>query len=179
MKLIIGLGNPGKEYEHTRHNIGFRILDAFREKIEHSSWQESSKFNAMISRKEYWGEDVMLVKPMTYMNLSGGSVSKIVNFYKLSGSRDILVCYDDKDLIFGKSKSKNDSGSGGHNGIKSIIAALGTQVFSRLKFGVGHEYQKLATHDFVLQRFSDEEEEQLPELIEDAIREIQVWLSQD
>ena len=121
MKLVVGLGNPGKEYENTRHNIGFMILDSF---IENFSLE--NKFQAMVKKVKIENEDVLFVKPITYMNLSGNAVIKIVNYYHID-KKDILVLQDDLDLDFGSFKLKNNSSSGGHNGIKSIIRSLGTQ----------------------------------------------------
>jgi|CXWL01.1.fsa_nt_gi PTH1 family peptidyl-tRNA hydrolase len=154
MKLIVGLGNPGKLYEKNRHNIGFRIVDALGE----------------------LGNDVMILKPMDYMNNSGKAVAKEVKFYKLDPSNDILIISDDKDMIFGKLRERSEGSAGGHNGLKSIIAELGTENFHRLKFGVGHEDQSIPTDAFVLQNFSEEEEGQLPELIREAAKKVEDWL---
>lgn len=154
MKLIVGLGNPGKEYARNRHNIGFRIVDAFG---------DSEK-------------DVMVLKPMEYMNNSGKAVAKEVKFYKLDPSKDILIVSDDKDMLFGKLRERSEGSAGGHNGLKSIIEHLGTENFHRLKFGVGHEDQKIPTDAFVLQNFSEEEEELLPDLIDSSVKKIIEWL---
>lgn len=154
MKLVIGLGNPGKEYEKTRHNIGFRIVEALSE----------------------LGNDVTVLKPMEFMNNSGKAVAKEVKFYKLDPTKDILVVSDDKDMIFGKLRERSEGSAGGHNGLKSIIEHLGTENFHRLKFGVGHEDQKIPTDAFVLQNFSKDEEEKLPELIDEAVKKIEAWL---
>ena len=115
MKLIIGLGNPGKEYENTRHNIGFMVLDNY---LKDSSWQK--KYNALYTTEIINNEKVIFVKPETYMNLSGNSVIEFINFYKIE-NKDILVIHDDLDLPFGKIRVKTNSSAGGHNGIKSII----------------------------------------------------------
>lgn len=145
MKLIVGLGNPGKNYENTRHNVGFMILD----NIVNGNWHE--KFDALY----YKDGDVIYLKPMTYMNQSGISVLKTVKFFKIS-SADILVIHDDMDLSFKTFKLKFDSSSGGHNGIKSIINNLNTQKFSRLKIGISHD-KNVDTVDYVLGKFSKEE----------------------
>lgn len=155
MKLVIGLGNPGKEYAKNRHNIGFRIIDALGS----------------------LGNDVKILKPMEYMNNSGKAVAKEVKFYKLDPTKDILVVSDDKDMLFGKLRERSEGSAGGHNGLKSIIAELGTENFHRLKFGVGHEDQKIPTDAFVLQNFSKDEEEKLPGLIEEAVKKIEAWLA--
>lgn len=154
MKIIIGLGNPGKEYEKNRHNIGFRIVDALGE----------------------LGNDVMILKPMDFMNNSGKAVAKKVKFYKLDPTKDILVVSDDKDMIFGKLRERSEGSAGGHNGLKSIIEHLGTENFHRLKFGVGHEDQQIPTDAFVLQNFSPEEEKLLPEFIDSSVKKIEEWL---
>lgn len=154
MKLIIGLGNPGKQYEKNRHNIGFRIVDSLGE----------------------LGNDVRVLKPMDFMNNSGKAVAKEVKFYKLDPTKDILVVSDDKDMIFGKLRERSEGSAGGHNGLKSIIEHLGTENFNRLKFGVGHEDQQIPTDAFVLQNFSAEEEKLLPELIDSSVNKIMEWL---
>lgn len=111
------------------------------------------------------------------MNLSGGSVQQFVNFYKLDVKEDILVCFDDKDLIFGKLRERSEGGSGGHNGIKSLIKHLGTEQFHRLKFGVGHEEQDIPTDAFVLQKFSAAEEEQIPGLLAQCTEKMKKWIN--
>jgi len=150
MKLVVGLGNPGKEYENTRHNVGFMILDSFV-----SDFSFEKKFQAMICKKKIGSEDVLFVKPLTFMNLSGQSVGKIVHYFDIS-KEDILVIQDDLDLDFGRHRLKMNSSSGGHNGIKSIIEALGTQDFGRLKIGIAHD-KNVSTVDYVLHKFSKEE----------------------
>jgi PTH1 family peptidyl-tRNA hydrolase len=113
------------------------------------------------------------------MNLSGIPIREFVHFYKLDSTKDLLIIYDDKDMMFGKMRERNEGSSGGHNGIKSIIAELGTENFHRLKFGVGHEEQTIPTDAFVLQNFSKEEEEQLPGLISEAAKKIEEWMTTD
>ena len=179
MKLIVGLGNPGKEYKMTRHNIGFIILDyyfeseawknnsndydedAIRLMIDNmtsvSSWKE--KFDALYKDITIEGEKIIFVKPTTYMNLSGDAVIKFVNFYKIN-PEDILIIQDDLDLPFGKIRIKYDSSSGGHNGIKSIINNLGTQKFGRLKIGISHNATG-DTKNYVLGIFTEEEQKKL------------------
>lgn len=150
MKLIVGLGNPGKEYENTRHNIGFMVIDNY---LSSASWQK--KFNALYTTEIINNEKVIFVKPETYMNLSGNSVIEFVNFYKIE-PQDILVIHDDLDLPFGKIRVKTNSSAGGHNGIKSIIDRLGTNTFARLKIGISHNTNG-DTKDFVLGKFNNEE----------------------
>lgn len=154
MKMIVGLGNPGKEYENTRHNIGFMIVDSYID-----NFKLENKFQAMVSKKNIDGEDVLFVKPMTFMNLSGIAVSKIAHYYKII-PKDILVIQDDLDLPFGSYKIKVNSSSGGHNGIKSIISSLNTESFCRLKIGISQE-NRGSVIDYVLGKFSKKELEEL------------------
>ncbi len=154
MKLIVGLGNPEKKYDNTRHNIGFMVLDNYLGKVDYKS-----KFNGLYYEKNINNEKVIFLKPQTYMNNSGLSVFEFVNFYKIS-FKDILIIHDDLDLDVGMIKFKFNSSSGGHNGIKSIINCLGCQEFSRLKIGINNEYKK-DTIDFVLSKFSKKDIEKL------------------
>ena len=147
MKLIIGLGNPGKQYETTRHNIGFIILDKYLGDVK---W--SSKFNGLYYEKNINGEKFIFLKPQSYMNLSGNVVKSYVDYYKID-YKDILVIQDDLDLEVGKCRIKINSSAGGHNGIKDIIAHLHTDAFARLKIGVSHD-KTTDTKDYVLGKFS-------------------------
>jgi len=158
MKLIVGLGNPGNEYSKTRHNIGFQLLDyiASRNGLE---FKNDKKFNAESTSYIVNGEKVHLIKPLSYMNLSGTVVSKYANFYNIEPS-DILVIQDDLDMDFGKIRILYDSTSGGHNGIKNIIECLGTKEFTRLKIGISNN-KEYDTKDYVLGKFNKEESEQL------------------
>lgn len=157
MKLIIGLGNPGNDYENTRHNIGFMVIDNY---LKGATWQK--KYNALYTTEMINNEKVMFIKPTTYMNLSGNSVVEFVNFYKVE-SKDILVIHDDLDLPFGKIRVKVNSSAGGHNGIKSIIERLGNNNFARLKIGISHNTNG-DTKDFVLGKFSKEQLVELDKL---------------
>lgn len=150
MKLIIGLGNPGKEYENTRHNIGFMVLDNY---LENPTWQK--KFNALYTTLVLNNEKVIFIKPETYMNLSGNSLIEFVNYYKIK-LEDILVIHDDLDLPIGTFRVKINSSSGGHNGVKSIIEKLNTNSFARLKIGVSKN-NNINPKDYVLGRFTKEE----------------------
>ncbi len=153
MKLIVGLGNPGKEYIDTRHNVGYLVLDSY---ISDEKWKE--KFQAMYCEKVINSEKVIFVKPLTYMNLSGNSVRKFVDYYNISMD-DILVIQDDLDLSFGSYKLKKNSSAGGHNGIKSIIQNLGNNEFCRLKIGISND-KTINTKDYVLGKFSKKEMEE-------------------
>jgi PTH1 family peptidyl-tRNA hydrolase len=167
MKLIIGLGNPGKEYEHTRHNIGFTFLDHLKQEWGFSDFTLNKKFDAEISEGFHGSEKIILAKPQTYMNLSGTSVRKILDFYKLTPT-DILVIQDELDLPLSKYKVTSDSSSAGHNGIKNIIEHLGTQQFKRLRVGIATAQQDAfclrGAHDFVLGKFTSEEQKTLSQL---------------
>ena len=150
MKLVVGLGNPGKEYENTRHNIGFMSLDHYLGNVKYSK-----KFNAEYYETNIGGEKCIFIKPLSYMNLSGKVVYDFVNFYKLDLS-DVLVIQDDMDLEFGKIRIKINSSSGGHNGIKDIIKHLNSTSFARIKVGIAHN-RNMDTKDYVLSKFSKEE----------------------
>lgn len=150
MKLIVGLGNPGKQYENTRHNIGFMILDKYLGNVK---W--STKFNGLYYETNIKGEKFIFLKPQSYMNLSGGVVSQFVKFFKLT-YKDVLVIHDDLDMDVSRIKIKVNSSAGGHNGIKDIIAALNTQEFARIKIGVSNN-KLIDTKDYVLGRFSKAE----------------------
>lgn len=147
MKLIVGLGNPGKEYANTRHNIGFMVLDAYLGEVK---W--SSKFNGLYYQTTVGGEKYIFLKPQSYMNLSGGVVKKYAGYFKIT-FEDILIIQDDLDLELGKLRIKINSSSGGHNGIKDIIACLKTDAFARIKIGVSNN-KNMDTKDYVLGAFS-------------------------
>lgn len=159
MKLIVGLGNPGKQYENTRHNVGFMVIDHF---VEFDGWQK--KFEGLYQILNVQGEKVFFLKPTTFMNLSGNSVSKVVKYYDID-MKDILIVQDDIDLSFGTFKLKKNSSAGGHNGIKSIISSLGTDSFARLKVGISHD-KNGNTIDYVLGKFSKQELEYFRETYE-------------
>ena len=150
MKLVVGLGNPGKEYVNTRHNVGFMIIDKYLED-NNVSWQ--NKFNGFI----YKDNSVIYLKPMTYMNNSGESVKMVVDYYNID-INDILIIQDDLDMQFGTYKVKKNSESGGHNGIKSIINNLNSKEFGRLKVGIKNDLNiRIMADKFVLGKFSNDE----------------------
>ena len=161
MKIVIGLGNPGKKYEKTRHNIGFIAIDSLRKKLNISD--EREKFQALISEKNIDGEKVIFLKPQTFMNLSGNSVIEIVNFYKLDSKKDIIVIYDDMDLPFGDIRIREKGSSGGHNGIKSIISHIGEE-FIRIKCGIGAKEK--GAIEYVLGEFNQTEQKSLDEILD-------------
>ena len=155
MKLVVGLGNPGKEYEKTRHNIGFNVLDLYLKK--NNITLDKDKFNGKYTKTNVKEEEVIFLEPQTYMNASGDCVRKVMDFYKINVD-DILVIQDDLDMKIGKIKLKEKSSSGGHNGIKSIEDHLGTDNYKRLKIGISNN-KDIDTKDYVLGKFSKEDRE--------------------
>jgi PTH1 family peptidyl-tRNA hydrolase len=165
VKLICGLGNPGREYERHRHNVGFRVVDLLAERARAGNPQ--SKFDAEVSQGSLAGERVLLLKPQTFMNLSGRSLAAAARFYKVAPP-DVLVVHDELDLPFGRLQLKAGGGHGGHNGLRSILADLGEDTFARLRVGVGkpegpNAKERVVGH--VLSNFSQEEERELPPLL--------------
>ncbi len=179
MKLIIGLGNPEENYAGTRHNIGFEIIDKLKGDWDFPDFEFNKKFDSAISKKKLeignWKLEILLVKPQTFVNLSGEAVQKILEFYKLTPN-DIIVIHDDLDIMLGKFKIATDSSSAGHNGVQNIIDKLSTQKFKRVRIGIGEEQSgapicpprvaerpprveagRVDAHDYVLGKFSDEE----------------------
>lgn len=176
MKIIIGLGNPGKEYEKTKHNLGFLFLEYLEKKYNFSITKKS--FDALICETTFEGERVVFVKPQTYMNLSGNSVLKVKKFYKVD-SKDIIVIFDDIDIPFETIKYKTTGSGGTHNGMRNIVSCLGTKEFSRIKIGIGglkHENQDLK--DFVLQRFSKQQMEKLKDIFYEAEVKLKEFINQ-
>ena len=167
MFVIVGLGNPEKKYEGTRHNIGFAVIDALADKYNISI--KDKKHKALCGTGVIEGVKVMLVKPLTYMNLSGDSVADVMNFYKLDPEEDMLVVYDDISLAPGNIRVRKKGSAGGHNGIKSIIARCGTQNFMRVRVGVGEKPEGWDLADHVLGYFSDEDSRLVREAVDDAI----------
>jgi PTH1 family peptidyl-tRNA hydrolase len=172
MKLIVGLGNPGTEYSHTRHNIGFRIIDQLNINLNQSNtWESNKKLHSHIAKSA----DIILCKPQTFMNLSGEAVVAIQRLYKIE-TKDVWITHDEVDLEKGKIKIQIGGGSAGHNGIKSIIEKLGSPEFIRFRIGVGKPVDKVMqeTADYVLEKFTQEEEKDfLPETIKKTTEAIQ------
>jgi len=165
MLLIVGLGNPGKKYTHTRHNIGFMVVDQLAGK----RWQKKHKSEVCKIG------DVLLVKPQTFMNKSGEAVAEIVRFYKIP-TENILLIYDDLDTDFGKVRFREKGSSGGHNGLKSIAQHLGTETIARVKIGIGRPPANMDPAAYVLQNFTSEEKEHLPAIIEQAGERTGGWV---
>ena len=174
--MIVGLGNPGKDYEKTRHNVGFRSTDLLAGLLKTKI--DRLKFKALTRMVNYNGMKVLLVQPQTYMNLSGAAVSALATYYKVKPER-ILVIFDDISLPVGRIRIRKDGSAGGHNGIKSIIQSLGTDQFPRVKVGVGakpHPDYDLA--DWVLSKFSAQEEKDLAPAMENAAKAALMVLDQ-
>jgi PTH1 family peptidyl-tRNA hydrolase len=157
IRLIAGLGNPGREYERTRHNAGFWWVDAIAER-KRAEWKKESKFAGHVARVEEGGRDFWLLKPATFMNLSGRSVGNFMRFYQIEPA-ELLVVHDELDLAPGVVKLKLGGGAGGHNGLADIIEKLGTKEFWRLRVGIGHPGDKDRVPDYVLEKARREEQE--------------------
>ncbi|ADJ25957.1 peptidyl-tRNA hydrolase [Dehalogenimonas lykanthroporepellens BL-DC-9] len=179
MKLIIGLGNPGKEYHHTRHNIGFEILGRFA-RFHNISFNKRS-CQSRIGEGKIGDQPVILAKPQTYMNLSGQAVAALIKRYKVT-PKDIIVIHDDLDLPIGKIRIRLEGGAGGHNGIKSIIQSIGTICFTRIKVGIGRPTttgDRIEIVDHVLTQFSQDEAEMINKTVIDALGALETMISGD
>lgn len=166
MYIIAGLGNPSAQYEGTRHNVGFDVIDVLADQYNISV--DTKKCRAYIGKGMIEGQKVLLVKPQTYMNLSGESIRGIVDYYKVDPEEELLVVYDDISLPPGQIRVRKKGSAGGHNGIKNIIANLGTTVFPRIKVGIGEKPKHFDLADYVLSRFSKGERALMEEAYKDA-----------
>ena len=155
MIIIAGLGDPTKEYEGTRHNVGFQVIDKIAEKYNIAV--DAKKGRAYVGKGIIEGQKVLLVKPQTYMNLSGESIRELVDYFKVDPKEELLVIYDDISLNPGQIRIRKKGSAGGHNGIKNIIANLGSSVFPRIKVGVGEKPKGYDLADYVLGKFSKED----------------------
>lgn len=171
MKLIVGLGNPGKKYEHTRHNVGFDTVDLLADLAQIDVDKES--FKGLVGRGKIFDQDVMILKPQTYMNLSGESVSELVRYFKID-IEDILIIYDDMALPPGKLRLRPGGSSGGHKGMQNIIENLQTENIKRIRIGIGEPTYEVI--DYVLSKPSKEEREQIEEAMNEAIKAIKIYL---
>lgn len=174
MYIIAGLGNPGKEYEKTRHNAGFAVIDELASK--HNIDIDNLKFKGMLGKGVINGEKVVLVKPLTYMNNSGECIRAVMDYYK-ADIEDFIVVFDDISLDVGKLRIRPKGSAGGHNGIKSIIAHLGSDGFKRVKFGVGNKPSGWDLADWVLGRFNKEDEKTLEETKKKACEAIETIMA--
>ncbi len=175
MKVIAGLGNPGEKYSFTRHNIGFVITGELASQNSITGRYES-KFNAIMGKGSIEGEEVLIIQPQTFMNLSGESISKILNYYKLNQD-DLIVVFDDLSLNLGKIRFRKSGSDGGHNGIKSIIKCTGGSNFPRLKVGIGPQPPYMSSEAFVLQKFSKDENKLLKKIIPGCIESLEFYLN--
>lgn len=175
MKLVVGLGNIGKEYDNTRHNMGFMLVDRYL-KYRNINDKFKEKFNAMYIETTINNEKVMFIKPMTYMNNSGLAVNAFSNFYKIS-SDDILVISDDLDLDLGKFRLRSNGSSGGHNGLKNIISNLGTDKFKRLRVGISNDKEDVT--NYVLSKFSKKELNEIDNLFDILVKVIDDYFVMD
>ncbi len=174
-KMIVGLGNPGPRYARNRHNVGFQIVDELAAK--HGLSFEKRQFKALIASGVIDGQRVLLVKPQTYMNLSGEAVQPLTHYYKID-LPDLMVVFDDMDLPLGVIRLRPFGGAGGHNGMKSIIQRLGSNRFPRLRVGIDRPSGRMDPAAYVLQDFSPEEEEIMVQVRDRAVRALETWLTE-
>ena len=160
MKLLVGLGNPGEKYQLTRHNVGFMILDNFINTVSAQDWDK--KFDSLFKKISSNKENIVLIKPLTFMNLSGNAVQKVKTFYNID-KNNVIIIHDDIDLELGKIKLKKGGGDGGHNGLKSIIKMIGSE-FNRIRIGIGRP-EKISVSSYVLNNFREEEVPLLKKII--------------
>lgn len=175
MYLVVGLGNPGREYEATRHNMGFDTIDHLVE--DYNVPQGGVKFNAMYGKGRIGGQPVILMKPLSYMNLSGGPIREMANYFKIDPETEMIVIYDDIDLDPGQLRIRKKGSAGGHNGIKHIIQQLGTQNFVRIKVGVGAKPKGWDLADYVLGRFDKDDRVLVEEAQERACKAVELILT--
>lgn len=173
MKVIAGLGNPGRRYEGTRHNIGFDVLDAIDKQVGGIDWR--AKFDARLGELTFGGERTLLVAPQTYMNLSGRSIRAVINFYRLPTEELIVVC-DDMNLDFGKLRLRRSGSAGGQKGLNNTINQLGTDAIARMRIGIGRPPATVDPANYVLQRFSGAERDRYPEVLDTACAALECWV---
>jgi len=171
--LIAGLGNPGRRFEHNRHNVGFMLLNCLSSRLGEAFGSVESK--ALVAKSSYLGERVILIKPQTYMNNSGGAISSLVHFYKVPLD-NLLVAYDDVDLPLGTLRLRPSGGSAGQKGMQSIIARLGTEEFPRLRIGTGRPPGRMEAADYVLQDFPNDEADLLINTLDRAVESVLTFL---
>ena len=176
MFVIAGLGNPKKEYENTRHNIGFETVDAIAEKYNIGVLE--CKHKALLGKGYIEGQKVILAKPLTFMNLSGESIREIIDYYKADPASELIVISDDISLEPGQIRVRKKGSAGGHNGLKNIILHLGGEEFQRIRMGVGEKPKNYDLADYVLGHFSKEEKKLMDEGIEKAVRAVEIILTE-
>ena len=170
MKLIVGLGNPGSVHLNNRHNLGFMALDRLSTHYKFENWK--SKFDGMFAAKLFGSEKIILIKPQTYMNLSGSCVAKFKLFFKVNED-DIFIIYDDIDLELGHIKFKHGGGDAGHKGVRSVAQHLGTKDFNRIRMGIGRPHTKEEVSSFVLSNFSNTETDKIEVLIQKLCKDFE------
>ncbi|GAA0504078.1 aminoacyl-tRNA hydrolase [Salinibacillus aidingensis] len=173
MKCIVGLGNPGSKFENTRHNIGFQVIDYLAERNHWSLNRE--KYNALYTIEHLNGEKVLILKPLTYMNLSGEAVRPFMDFYDLD-IEDLLVVYDDLDLPAGRIRLRQKGGHGGHNGIRNIIDQTTLKNFKRIRIGIGRPETNVPIIDYVLGKFTEEQKPKVEDSVKSAAEACEMWL---
>ena len=176
MKVIVGLGNPGREYAQTKHNVGFMLVDALADKLGLAAWQE--KFDALIAEGRLGTEKILLVKPQTYMNDSGRAVGPLMNWYKLP-PEDLIVVHDDMDIPAGTIRIRKKGSAGGHNGIKSVLAHLGDEHFSRVRIGIGRPLPGWTVINHVLAPFQEEDVPKIKEAIQYLLPAVECIVTED
>jgi PTH1 family peptidyl-tRNA hydrolase len=177
MYIIAGLGNPTDKYRGTRHNVGFDVIDEIAKK--HGISMEVLKHKALCGKGIIAGQKVLLMKPQTFMNNSGEALREAVDFYKVDKESEVLIIYDDITLAEGRLRIRSKGSAGGHNGIKSIIAHLGTEKFARIRVGIGEKPAKMDLADYVLGRFTTEQRVEVEKGIKNASDALQLLLEQD
>ncbi|MFA9378237.1 MAG: aminoacyl-tRNA hydrolase [Lachnotalea sp.] len=177
MYMIVGLGNPTKEYKGTRHNVGFDAIDAISEKYKINV--DTKKHKGLYGSGYIEGLKVVLVKPQTFMNLSGESVKLFIDYYKTDPETELIVIYDDIDLDVGQLRIRKKGSAGGHNGIKNIIAQIGTQNFNRIKVGVGEKPRGMDLADYVLGHFSKADRVMVEESLDHVVAAVELMITKD
>ena len=172
MKVVVGLGNPGAQYANTPHSVGFEVVDRIAESCG-AAWEEKRQFKCLMAKANFAGQGVLLVKPQTFMNLSGESVAPVVKYHNATAA-DLLVVQDDIDIAVGRIRIRKGGTCGGHNGIRNIIERLGTQDFARLKIGVGKDRSNVVGH--VLGKFDPETRKVMDQVVADAASAVEAVL---
>ena len=163
--LIVGLGNIGKEYEQTRHNVGFKCIDEIQKSWKGTDWKEEKKWQCLISEVQKNGEKVFLAKPITFMNNSGIAIEAVSKYFKIDPEK-MVVIYDDIDLPFGTVRLRKKGGPGTHNGMKSVVTQLATENFPRIRIGIENRENPIEIVDYVLGKWTKEEQKQLQEIVQ-------------
>ncbi|MGV3243209.1 aminoacyl-tRNA hydrolase [Staphylococcus sp. 11261D007BR] len=176
MKCIVGLGNIGKKFEQTRHNIGFEVIDAMLS--QYNIKLDKQKYRGAYTIERINGEKVMFIEPMTLMNLSGEAVAPLMDYYQIE-TEDLLVLYDDLDLAQGEVRLRQKGSAGGHNGMKSIIQHLGTSDFKRIRIGIGRPTNGMSVPDYVLQKFSSTEMKTMMPVVEHVVRAVETFINNE